>query len=115
MVCVATPRALADRLRPSAEEPVSFKFRSAPQAGASWTPATFADGRGRFGLTSLELLDGGDGRVGARSPARVEPGMTLNFHRPGSRFPTASALVVGCDAGEGGFLLALSLRPDTAA
>jgi hypothetical protein len=121
MVCaLAAPRARAALSERSCEEPDSYKFdrrrgrripAPAPGSPPASMPATFNDGAGRFGVTSVEIVDAGPSGMGVRASCFVEPGMTLNLHNAGGRFPALTATVVRCEAREEGFSIGLAIRP----
>lgn len=117
MVCaLAAPRARAALSERSCDEPDSYKFdrrrgRRIPAPVPGSMPATFNDGAGRFGVTSVDLVDAGPSGMGVRALCFVEPGMTLNLHTAGGRFPAVTARVVRCEAREEGFSIGLAIRP----
>lgn len=78
-------------------------------------PATFTDGEGRFGVTSVEVVDAGPNGLGLRAACSIEPGMTLALHAPGCRFPAVTATVVRCIEGTDGYRIGLSTSPSRAA
>lgn len=79
-------------------------------------PATFSDNAGRFGVTSVEIVDSGPSGMGIRSVCHIEPGMELRLHSPGCRFPAVTGTVIRCDARDGGYSIGLVVgRPNRAA
>ncbi len=78
-------------------------------------PATYSNGEGRFGVTSVEVVDAGPAGLGLRAACSIEPGMRLALHAPGCRFPAITATVVRCIEGEDGFRIGLSTSPNRAA
>ncbi len=119
MVCVAAQRAPAVLPERHADEPYfSYKFdrRQGPRHPASYSmPASYTDGRGRFGVTSVDVVDASSGGLGLLAACAIEPGMTLSLHAPGCRFPAVTATVVQCVASEDGYRLGLATHPKRAA
>ena len=119
MVCaLAAPRARVALDERFVQEPDSYKFdrrrgRRIPAPGSM--SATFNDGAGRFGVTSVEIVDAGPSGMGVRSSCFVQPGMTLNLHNAGGRFPALSAMVVRCEVRDEGYAIGLAIRPNNRA
>ncbi len=59
--------------------------------------ATYTNGRDRFGLTHLELLDRSETGLGALTRSALEPGMHVTICPEGSSIPWAGAVCVRCE------------------
>ncbi len=77
--------------------------------------ASYSNGRDRFGITNLELLDRSAQGLGVRTRVRIEPGEMVTICPEGSTIPWVSAKAVRCVEGEGEFVVGLKYCAGAAA
>jgi hypothetical protein len=77
--------------------------------------ATFRDGEGRIGLTSVNLIDSSDGGLGILSPVQIEPGMVVTLRDARTRQPWSDATAVRCQREDGRYHIGLELTRRMAA
>jgi len=101
----------------SETEPVSYRFerRACPRERVRATAsAVYADGRGRAGLTPIEMVDSSTGGIGLRSRCRIEPGMMVTiFHGSGTSW--IEGVAVRCAADGERFRVGLAVERRMAA
>lgn len=59
--------------------------------------ATYTNGKDRYGLTHLQVIDRSDGGIGALTRSALEPGMRITICPEGSRTPWLGAVCVRCE------------------
>jgi hypothetical protein len=88
------------------------------EASTGSISATYTNGKDRYGLTHLQVVDRSDGGIGALTRSAIEPGMRVTMCPEGSRTPWMGALCVRCEpAGNNGelFRIGLAYTPRRAA
>ena len=77
--------------------------------------ASYSNGRDRFGITHLELVDRSARGLGVRTCVRIEPGEVVTICPEGSRIPWVSAKAVRCVESDGEFVVGLKYCASAAA
>jgi len=71
------------------------------EASTGSISATYTNGKDRYGLTHLQVVDRSDGGIGALTRSAIEPGMRVTICPEGSRTPWLGALCVRCEPAGG--------------
>ncbi len=85
-------------VRPSGRDTLKLERRGGErEPGTGTMSATYTNGRDRYGLTHLEIVDRSDRGLGALTRSALEPGMTVTLCPEGSGVPWMAALCVRCE------------------
>ncbi len=85
------------------------------EASTGSISATYTNGRDRYGLTHLQVVDRSEGGIGALTRSAIEPGMRVTMCPDGSRIPWLGALCVRCEPAGELFRIGLAYTPRRAA
>ena len=102
--------------RSALNDPYKLERRCEKRHGAEGAlSASYSNGRDRFGITRLELVDRSARGLGVRTRVRIEPGEMVTICPEGSTIPWVSARAVRCVEGEGEFVVGLQYCAGAAA
>lgn len=85
------------------------------EAATGSISATYTNGKDRYGLTHLQVVDRSEGGIGALTRSAIEPGMRVTMCPNGSRIPWLGALCVRCEPVGELFRVGLAYTPRRAA
>ena len=85
-------------VKPNGGDTLKLERRCAErEPGTGTMSATYTNGRDRYGLTHLEIVDRSERGLGALTRSALEPGMTVTLCPDGSGVPWMAALCVRCE------------------
>ena len=94
--------------RRDVDAPYKLERRCEKRQGAEGSlSASYSNGRDRFGITHLEMLDRSARGLGVRTRVRINVGETVTICPEGSRIPWVSARAVRCVERDGEFVVGL--------
>ena len=97
-------------------DPYKLERRCEKRLGAAGTlSASYSNGRDRFGITHLELVDRSARGLGVRTRVRIEPGGMVTICPEESTIPWVSARAVRCVESDGEFVVGLKYCASAAA
>lgn len=85
------------------------------EASTGSISATYTNGKDRYGLTHLQVIDRSEGGLGVLTRSPLEPGMRVTICPEGSRTPWLGALCVRCEPAGELFRVGLAYTPRRAA
>ena len=94
--------------RSALNDPYKLERRCDKRRGAEGSlSASYSNGRDRFGITHLELVDRSSGGLCVRTRVRIEPGERVTICPEGSAIPWVAASAVRCVERDGEFEVGL--------
>jgi hypothetical protein len=88
--------------RPNGQRTLKLERRASEREPSTGSiSATYTNGRDRYGLTHLQVVDRSEGGIGVLTRSELEPGMRITICPEGSRIPWLSALCVRCEPAGG--------------
>ena len=102
--------------KPNGRDTLKLERRAAEREPSTGSlSATYTNGRDRYGLTHLQVVDRSEGGIGALTRSALEPGMRITICPSGSTIPWLGALCVRCEPVGELFRVGLAYTPRRAA